>query len=763
VRYARASSFAASFLLATVAVANTYTVTTTADSGAGSLRQAILDSNASVGVTDTIAFNITGAGCAGSPAVCTIKPTSGLPALTDPVVIDGYTQSGSSPNTLTIGDNAVLLVEIDGSLAGSAHGIVVQTDTIVIQGLVINRFNPSGLYIDAAGGLGTAGGHVIRGNFIGTDPTGTIAAPSAQYAIYLRSPNDTVGGPNPADRNVLVGSGNTLFDAAIRFEADFGGSVSGDLLQGNYIGTNAAGTAPLGAGDGIYIGPGSGITIGGAGAGEGNLISGNGRYGIQMTGPGCGGAISGNVIQGNLIGVDATGTAALGNGWGGLLVSCTSSGNQIGGTAPGAGNVIANNGATGDSAGILLDTAGAGNAIRGNQIYANNPVGIGLGLDAVIPNDLGDGDTGPNDKQNFPVISSVAYGASSTTVTGLLNSTANTTFDLDFYSNPACSNFPREFLQGQTYLGSKEVTTDGSGNAPFDVTGLPATENGARISATATDPSGSTSEFSQRLPFSVTPTSGAPSSFTAITITGTNFLPGAGVTVGGAAATGVSVTNYTTITATTPALAPGSANNLVVTNTDGTNGTLVKAFIANFVDVPQVNQFYSYVTTLVSNAITVGVGGGLYGVGENTLRQQMAVFLLKGKHGLCYVPPACTPGFFTDVACPSTFADWIQEMAVEGITGGCGTGLFCPGNPVLRGQMAVFLLKAQHGSSYLPPACTPPGVFPDVPCPGTFTDWIEQLAAENITGGCGGGDYCPSGASTRGQMAVFIVKTFGLM
>ncbi len=76
--------------------------------------------------------------------------------------------------------------------------------------------------------------------------------------------------------------------------------------------------------------------------------------------------------------------------------------------------------------------------------------------------------------------------------------------------------------------------------------------------------------------------------------------------------------------------------------------------------------------------------------------------------------------------------------------------------------MAVFLLKAQHGSAYVPPACTPPGVFLDVPCPGTFTDWIEQLAAESITGGCGGGNYCPSGDSTRGQMAVFIAKTFGL-
>ena len=212
-RYVRASSFAASFLLAAVAVANTYTVTTTADSGAGSLRQAILDSNASVGVTDTIAFNITGAGCVGSPAVCTIRPTSPLPNLTDPVVIDGYTQPGSSQNTLSTGDNAVLLVELNGSLAnGSAEGLVVATDNTVIMGLVVDNFSPngSGIWIDAAGGSGTAGGHVIRGNFIGTDPTGSIAVPNAGAGIFLRSPNNTIGGPNPADRNVLVGSGNAF-------------------------------------------------------------------------------------------------------------------------------------------------------------------------------------------------------------------------------------------------------------------------------------------------------------------------------------------------------------------------------------------------------------------------------------------------------------------------------------------------------------------------------------------------------------------------
>jgi hypothetical protein len=113
------------------------------------------------------------------------------------------------------------------------------------------------------------------------------------------------------------------------------------------------------------------------------------------------------------------------------------------------------------------------------------------------------------------------------------------------------------------------------------------------------------------------------------------------------------------------------------------------------------------------------------------------------------------------VPCPSQFADWIEQLAAEGITGGCGGGNYCPDNPVTRQQMAVFLLKAEHGSSYTPPACA--GVFGDVPCPSQFADWIEQLALEGITGGCGGGNFCPTNPNTRGQMAVFLVRTFGFL
>ena len=167
-------------------------------------------------------------------------------------------------------------------------------------------------------------------------------------------------------------------------------------------------------------------------------------------------------------------------------------------------------------------------------------------------------------------------------------------------------------------------------------------------------------------------------------------------------------------------------------------------------------------TTLVSNAITAGVGGGNYGVDQPTLRQQMAIFLLKAEHGLCYVPPPCTVQVFTDVPCSSGFAPWINQLVAEGVTGGCGNGTaYCPNDPVKRQQMAVLLLRTFEGAAYVPPACVT-ATFGDVPCDSPFAPWIYELVARNITGGCGGGNYCPANPATRGQMAVFVVKTFSL-
>jgi hypothetical protein len=441
----------------------------------------------------------------------------------------------------------------------------------------------------------------------------------------------------------------------------------------------------------------------------------------------------------------------------------------IGGPNPGEGNLIAFN--RGNGVTVFGFGTETGNSIRGNSIFGQLPMpgfhpqlAIDLADDGPTPNDPGDADTGVNNWQNYPMVlaaSPAAAPSAGTHITGFLHSAPSTTYHLDFYEDTPCLPHPHDYYEGQTYLGTADATTDGSGSIDFDVV-VPGTMNpGDVVVATATDPNGNTSELTPRIVFSIDPTSGPAAGGTAVTIHGSEFVDGATVTIGGQPAGSVAVVDDHTITATSPALADGTASDVTVTDPSSLTGTLVKGFLVDFIDVPPAQQFYSQVTTLVENGITVGVGQGLYGVDQSTLRQQMAVFLLKSKHGICYVPPPCS-GVFTDVACPSLFANWIEQLAAEGITGGCGNNNYCPTSPVRRDQMAVFLLKAEHGSSYDPPDCV--GIFGDVPCtPGQgFSDWIEQLAAEGITGGCGGGNYCPQNANTRGQMAVFLVKTFGL-
>ena len=791
--------------------AATFTVTNTNDSGAGSLRAAIESANTAPGLDD-ITFGIAGAG------VHTIVLATPLPDITGAVEIQGFSQPGSSANTNGPGlpDNSVHLIEIDGTNSGGGvqAGVlrIAATATFILDGLVINR--APGAAIQVNGATGT-----VSGCFLGTDPTGMTAHPNFNGVSFDGgSGNVQIGGTLPAQRNVISGNSG----AQIGFGCWVGAGSTGHTIQGNFIGPAASGTAvPTGAGAGTGVTAcfaTTNVAIGGATAAARNVISGNGNIGVNVSNSFAGFSVTDVVIRGNYIGTDLTGTLPLPNGIGirintggnDLLdnvisgnnidaVACNSGvdndgglvrGNkigtdvtgtlplpnhgwgirvyagqlQIGGTGAGQPNLIAYNGTTTEG-GIYLegDTA---NTIRGNSIHDN----AGLGIDIAGPgpngNDEGDGDSSPvvpNDGQNFPVLSSTTIGLGEgpeggTRVQGFLHSTPSTTFTLDIYANDSCVRFPKDFLEGRTYLGSGQVTTDALGEGVFDIT-VPGGAPGERISLTATNPAGSTSEFSQRLPFSITPQSGTSAGGTFFVINGTDFEDGATVTIGGQPAANVVITNFNQINGNSPALAAGTLADIVVTNTEGTVGTLEKGWVSDFLDVGLFHQFYSYVTQLVSNAITVGVGGGLYGVDQPTLRQQMAVFLLKAKYGLCYAPPPCT-GVFDDVPCPSTFANWIEDLAAQGITGGCGGTNYCPQNPVRRDQMAVFLLKGKYGSSYLPPDCS--GVFLDVPCPSTFANWIEQLADEQITGGCGGGNYCPLSNNTRGQMAVFITKTFNL-
>jgi hypothetical protein len=182
---------------------------------------------------------------------------------------------------------------------------------------------------------------------------------------------------------------------------------------------------------------------------------------------------------------------------------------------------------------------------------------------------------------------------------------------------------------------------------------------------------------------------------------------------------------------------------------------------ATFLDVPTSYFAWNFVESLNLARITSGCDANNYCPDISVTRAQMAVFLERGMRGYTFTPPTETGTVFADVLSGSFAAAWIEKLAADGITSGCGGGNYCPNTAVSRAQMAVFLLRAKYSSSYTPPAssCT---TFADVP-PGSFAcEWIEQMLVEGITSGCGGGNYCPNAAVTRGQMAVFLNRAFGL-
>jgi len=260
--------------------ANTYTVTNTSDTGAGSLRQAITDANTNPGA-DAIHFNIPGSdpNC-DSGGVCTITVSAtGLPLITDALTIDGYTQPGAAVNTSATGTNAALKIILAGTNTASGSGIGLGANSITIRGLVIGGF------LDGIGGGFVNDIHII-GCFIGVDATGNAAFPNPRQGIYI-TPADgiTIGGTALADRNVVSGNGNVGMAVGL-------GSLTGSILiQGNLVGTNAAGTAAIPNNDGITTdtnGLGGTYTIGGSAANAGNVVSGNNARGLFVGGFGSG-------------------------------------------------------------------------------------------------------------------------------------------------------------------------------------------------------------------------------------------------------------------------------------------------------------------------------------------------------------------------------------------------------------------------------------------------------------------------------------------
>jgi hypothetical protein len=433
----------------------TLVVSNSNDAGAGSLRQAILDANAST-VAVTISFAIPGSG----PQ--TIKPTSALPAITRPVIVDGTTQPGYAGQPLIV---------VDGATAGNgADGFTITAGDSTVKGLAIDDFKGAGIR------LKDDGGDVIVANFLGVDATGSLARGNQQGIRIDAGTGDRIGGVNSVDRNLI--SGNGANGVLI-----FGGT--GHQILGNFIGTDVTGTKSLGNDNGVQLAFGSSCFIGGPDPGAGNLISGNRVDGVAIS-------TDGNTVQGNRTGTDVTGMVALGNGKDGVEIQGFVNGNNntIGGTDSGAGDVIAFNAGYG-----VRVSSRTGNAIRQTAIFANAAGGIALLF-------------GANHDEPAPQLTSATSGSGMTTVEGSVTGDPSTELALEFFANTVCD--PSGFGQGERYLDTAAVTTDSGGQANFTVTLNQEVDPGQFITATATDPAGNTSTFSncQEVTAGVAPSQG---------------------------------------------------------------------------------------------------------------------------------------------------------------------------------------------------------------------------------------------------------------
>jgi hypothetical protein len=269
------------------------------------------------------------------------------------------------------------------------------------------------------------------------------------------------------------------FSQGIRLE----GGTADNRIEGNFIGADPTGTLDQGNSSGVVVDGSSGNAIGGAIPAARNVVSGN-ENGILM-----GDNAQGNGVLGNLIGTTAGGNAPLGNDVVGVaLLQGPATNNEIGDGTPAGSNTVAFNGSGGGI--VVVDGGQTRNPISRNSIFSNVGPGIDLGLDGPTANDVDDADSGANNLQNKPVLSSAKTVSGKTTISGKLTSNPNRTFRIQFYSNPAGTD------EGKTFVGQKSVSTDGSGNATFSFSPKSKVALGQNMTATATDPSGNTSEFS---------------------------------------------------------------------------------------------------------------------------------------------------------------------------------------------------------------------------------------------------------------------------
>jgi uncharacterized repeat protein (TIGR01451 family) len=626
------------------------------------LRQSISDADGTAGAS-SIVFNIPGSG------VQTIAPLTPFPAITNPITIDGYTQPGARPNDLLQGDDATLEVELTGAaltLPGPAQvGLHLSGGTSTVRGLDIHGFYTQ---IEAD----SAGADSIRGNYIGTDPSGTHTLEDSLQGVWLDAVNaNAVGGISPADRNLISsGSKGLLMQDS-----------SGNVVQGNYIGTDATGTTAIGNGTGIElnsayneIGGGPVLVVVGVQASAGNLISAN-NTGIILNGTGA----TNNAILGNLIGTDATGTLPLGNAFAGVALGNGAANNVIGGAGRGEGNVIgAARGIPGDppaGVGISLGSAGSGNTVEGNAIgtdmtgtrdLGNQVAGVSFGPNgyqslatiggtaagarnliafngagivgnagvSILGNSIyanrgagisGSGGTSP------PVLTDARTVGGSTRIEGSVRSAASSSVRVEFFASPNPGGSAP--VQGQTLLGALIVPTDAAGTASIGATFSAVPAGAAAITATVTDSRGETSNFSQPvleaadLALAAAPTPGTvrigDSVTYTLTVTNGGTFPATGVILTDALPAGTTLISATpsegtaarsggAVTASLGGLDPGTSATLTIVVRANAAGSAVNTakVVADFADPTPSDDSATQAVTVSAAPSGGGSGGG---------------------------------------------------------------------------------------------------------------------------------------------------------
>jgi uncharacterized repeat protein (TIGR01451 family) len=657
---------------------STIDVITTADSGAGSLRAAILAADASSDPSNTIDFLIPGTG------VQTIVLQTALDPITKPTVIDGTTQAGALPGS-------TIVIEIDGSaLPSGSDGLRISAGGSTIRGLDLHGFIGNAIHIDSKGGdtiagnfigVDTAGGtvsantldgvlidgvgnnviggtagadrnvisgnngfgidikgvgatsNIVEGNVIGTDVTTTKALPNLGGGIQvINGPSNTIGGTVTGTKNIISGNSN----AGVLIS---GSTATGNLVEGNFIGTTLSGVVALAnSGGGVSITGAPGNTIGGTNLNAGNTISGNALFGVSITVSGA----SSNLVQGNIIGMTSDSKAALGNQGDGVIIGVSS--NTIGGIGLNAGNLISSNtgsgihlltgaggnviqgnfigtdkgstlnfgngvdgvtvdnssgntiGATGTATGFVSGagnsiafnknngvtiSAGNSNSIRQNRTFSNTKLAIDLAPPGPNLNHppTANVSNGANLLANSPSVSSATSSTGSSTITGSLFSTPSTIFQVDFYSNAVLD--PSGLGQGNTYLGTQAVTTNSIGLGTYTFNPANPVPLNDIVTATATDPNGNTSEFSPQA-LNIAPTADVAISATATPTT-------------------VGLNGLLTYTLTVSNNGPSNATGLTVTDTLPTNVNVVM----NTASQGSITQSGSVVTAVLGS-INVG-------------------------------------------------------------------------------------------------------------------------------------------------------------